>query len=83
MSKEKVMKIKELFAQATECMGSEVVVKGWIRNHRKQKNMGFIEMYDGSCFKALQLVYTAESDTDGSIKSLHNGSCIKVIGTVR
>ena len=83
MSKEKVMKIKELFAQATECMGSEVVVKGWIRNHRKQKNMGFIEMYDGSCFKSLQLVYTAESDMDGSIKSLHNGSCIKVIGTVR
>ncbi len=83
MSKEKVMKIKELFAQATECMGSEVVVQGWIRNHRKQKNMGFIEVYDGSCFKSLQLVYTAESDADGSVKSLHNGSCIRAIGMVK
>ena len=77
------MKIKELFERSSENIGKEVTVRGWIRNHRKQKNMGFIELYDGSCFKSLQLVYTTESDTDGSIKSLHNGSCIEAIGTVR
>ena len=77
------MKIKELFADAEAHIGREVVIQGWIRNHRKQKNMGFIELYDGSCFKPLQLVYSTENDTDGSIKALHNGSCIKAVGEVR
>ena len=77
------MKIKELFAGAAELIGQQVVIQGWIRNHRKQKNMGFIELYDGSCFKPLQLVYNTANDIDGSIKALHNGSCIKATGEVR
>ena len=82
MSK-KSMKIKELFSgQATQIEG-EVTVRGWIRNHRKQKNMGFIELYDGSCFKSLQLVYTAEQDADGKLKGLRNGACIEVTGIVQ
>ena len=77
------MKIKELFSgQATQIEG-EVTVRGWIRNHRKQKNMGFIELYDGSCFKSLQLVYTAEQDADGKLKGLRNGACIEVTGIVQ
>lgn len=59
MSKTSI-KIKTLFAEQATQMGQEVTVRGWIRNHRKQKNMGFIELYDGSCFKSLQLVYTTE-----------------------
>lgn len=77
------IKIKTLFEEQTTQVGKDVVVKGWIRNHRKQKSMGFIELYDGSCFKSLQLVYTAESDVDGTWKSLHNGACIKASGTIR
>ena len=77
------MKIRELFEGAEGYIGAEVVLEGWIRNHRKQKNMGFIELYDGSCFKSIQLVYTTESDKDGSVKALHNGSCIRAKGTVR
>lgn len=49
MSKE-CTKIKELFSAQDAHIGHEVTVRGWIRNHRKQKNMGFIELYDGSCF---------------------------------
>ena len=77
------IKIKTLFEEQTTQVGKDVVVKGWIRNHRKQKSMGFIELYDGSCFKSLQLVYTAESDVDGTWKSLHNGACIEASGTIR
>ena len=35
----------------------DVVVCGWIRNHRKQKEFGFIDFNDGTCFKNLQIVY--------------------------
>ena len=30
-------------------IGKEVVVGGWIRNHRKQKEFGFIDFNDGTC----------------------------------
>lgn len=82
MSKE-CMKIRELFSAQDAHIGHEVTVRGWIRNHRKQKNMGFIELYDGSCFQSLQLVYTTESDKDGRLKTLHNGACIEAAGTVQ
>lgn len=77
------MKIKELFSEQATLIGHEVTVRGWIRNHRKQKNMGFIELYDGSCFKSLQLVYSTKNDMDGKLKALHNGTCIEATGIVR
>lgn len=77
------IKIKELFSEQMTQIGQKVTVRGWIRNHRKQKNMGFIELYDGSCFKSLQLVYTTEKDLDGKLKALHNGACIEVTGIVQ
>lgn len=77
------MKIKELFSEQMTQVGQTVTVRGWIRNHRKQKNMGFIELYDGSCFKSLQLVYTTEKDIDGKLKALHNGACIEATGLVQ
>lgn len=82
MSRES-MKIKELFLQQATQIGQEITVQGWIRNHRKQKNMGFIELFDGSCFKSLQLVYTTEKDVDGKLKALHNGTCVEATGIVR
>ena len=42
-----------------ELHGKEVCLQGWIRNHRKQKNMGFIDFFDGTCFKNPQVVYDA------------------------
>lgn len=77
------IKIKELFSEQMTQVGQKVIVRGWIRNHRKQKNMGFIELYDGSCFKSLQLVYTTEKDSDGKLKALHNGACIEATGIVQ
>ena len=77
------MIIRELFSCQENLIGQSVTVRGWIRNHRKQKNMGFIELYDGSCFKSLQLVYTTDKDTEGKLKALHNGACIEATGTVQ
>ena len=78
-----VYKIKELFKQPVYFMDKEVVLQGWIRNHRKQKNLGFIEMYDGSCFKPIQLVYATDSEKVDYTKLLHNGAAIRVTGVVK
>ena len=70
------MTVKELLSDGSKYVDKEVKIKGWIRNHRPQKEFGFIDFSDGTSFKHLQVVYTnALSDFDKIIK-LHNGSSI-------
>jgi len=49
--------IKEIFAQKTEL--KNVTVCGWVRNLRASNVFGFIDLNDGSCFGALQVVFEA------------------------
>ena len=39
--------------------GQTVVVSGWVRTARESKNVGFLELNDGSCFKNLQITIRA------------------------
>ena len=74
------MTVKELLSDGSKYVDKEIKIKGWIRNHRPQKEFGFIDFSDGTSFKHLQVVYTnALSDFDKIIK-LHNGSSIEVFG---
>ena len=41
------MYINDLYSEQKACIGKEVKLNGWIRNHRKQKKMGFIDFFDG------------------------------------
>ena len=50
------MKIREILKDVDSYVDQEVVVSGWIRNSRFGKNVGFIELNDGSTFKNLQVV---------------------------
>ena len=50
------MEIKEVLKDKS-LVGKEIELFGWIKNHRKQKEFGFIDFSDGTCFKHLQLVY--------------------------
>ena len=50
--------IRALFASAP-ADGASVTVCGWAKTVRDSKNIGFIELSDGSCFKPLQVVFEA------------------------
>ena len=50
------MTIKELQKDSEKYLDKEVEVSGWIRNHRPQKEFGFIDFSDGTSFKHLQVV---------------------------
>lgn len=76
------MDVKELYEKIDELMGSEVTLTGWVRNHRKQKEFGFIDFSDGTCFNHVQLVYTNELKDFDSIQKIKIGSSIEVIGSV-
>ena len=50
--------IASLFRQ-TPAQDSVVTVAGWAKTVRDSKNIGFIALSDGSCFKTLQVVFEA------------------------
>lgn len=74
------MDIKEIYEKKESLIGKEIEVSGWIRNHRKQKEFGFIDFSDGTCFKHLQVVYDNTNDNFLDIQKYHIGSSIKVKG---
>ena len=76
------MDVKDLYLKIEEYLGKEVVLEGWIKNHRKQKDFGFIDFSDGTYFKHIQLVYSSSLANFDAITKLHIGSAIKAIGTI-
>ena len=76
------MDAKELYEKIDEYMDKEVTLEGWIRNHRKQKEFGFIDFSDGTCFKHIQVVYDNKLEDFEEIQKYHVGSAIRVVGTV-
>ena len=76
------MDIRDLYEKIEEYLGKEVILNGWIRNHRKQKEFGFIDFSDGTYFKHVQLVYSNNLDTFEEITKLHIGSAIEAKGII-
>ena len=76
------MDIKELYKNIDKYMNEEVTICGWIRNHRKQKEFGFIDFSDGTYFKHLQVVYDNSLENFEEITKYHIGSAIKVTGVI-
>ena len=76
------MDVKELYEKIDELIGKEVTLSGWVRNHRKQKEFGFIDFSDGTCFKHIQVVYTNKLKEFDEISKIKIGSSIEVLGEV-
>jgi len=72
--------VKDLFKN--DFIGKEVTVQGWIRNHRKQKDFGFIDFNDGTFFKNLQIVYDNSLNNFEEIQKLHVGCAISAKGMI-
>ena len=72
--------LKKLFEKENELLEKTVILNGWVRNHRKQKEFGFIDFYDGTCFKTLQIVYTNKLTNFEEITKIRIGSSIEVKG---
>ncbi|MBQ8535067.1 MAG: asparagine--tRNA ligase [Bacilli bacterium] len=73
---------RELFEKTEEYIGKKVTLEGWIKNHRKQKEFGFISFSDGTFFTQVQIVYDNKLANFEDIQKLHVGSSIRVEGTV-
>lgn len=72
-------KIAELLKSKT-AVGTDVVVKGWVRTKRGNKNVAFIALNDGSIIHNIQIVADVNKFDESLLKNITTGSCIKVCG---
>ena len=74
--------IAALFRQ-TPPDGTPVTVCGWAKTVRDSKNIGFLSLSDGSCFKPLQVVFeAARLENYKDIAKAGVGTSLKVEGTL-
>ena len=77
-----VIEVKDLYSDLSNYMNNEVTLQGWVRNHRKQKEFGFIDFNDGTFFKSVQVVYDNKLSDFDDIQKIKIGSAIEVVGKV-
>ena len=74
------MDIKDLFKESY--IGKQVTISGWVRNHRKSSNFGFIVLSDGTTINTLQVVYDTSLSNYEEINKVLVGSSLEVTGTI-
>lgn len=74
------MKIRELMREADSYIDKEVKIEGWIRNSRFSKNVGFIDLNDGSTFKNIQVVVGKEIENYDELDKQHLSASLCVEG---
>ena len=77
-----IIDVKDIYSDYKKYIDKEVVLQGWVRNHRKQKEFGFIDFNDGTYFKPVQVVYDDKLKSFEEIQKIKIGSAIEVKGTV-
>ena len=74
----KSLRIAELLqSPATD---AEVVVKGWDRTKRGNKNVAFIALNDGSCVANMQVVVDLAKFDEELLRKVTTGACLRVDG---
>ncbi|HSL93386.1 MAG TPA: amino acid--tRNA ligase-related protein, partial [Bacillota bacterium] len=73
---------KQLYRDTQAYVGQEVVLEGWIRTIRASKNIGFIELNDGTFFRNVQVVFNDTMTEFAEIAKLPIATAVRVTGSV-
>lgn len=76
------MDLRELKKEYSELVGKVIEVSGWVRNNRDQKEFGFIELFDGTAFGSIQVVYANELENFSDVCKVRVGSALEIKGEV-
>ena len=79
MEIKKRVKISELLKKEA---GIEVLVKGWVRTKRGNKNIAFVALNDGSTVNNIQIVFDMNKFTEEQLKGVTTGACLSVTGNL-
>ncbi|MFA5849614.1 MAG: asparagine--tRNA ligase [Bacteroidales bacterium] len=79
MESKKRVKISELLKKEA---GTDVLVKGWVRTKRGNKNISFVALNDGSTVNNIQIVFDMSKFTEEQLKGVNTGACLAVEGSL-
>ncbi len=79
MESKKRVKISELLKKEA---GTDVLVKGWVRTKRGNKNISFVALNDGSTVNNIQIVFDMSKFTEDQLKGVTTGACLAVEGAL-
>ena len=77
-----VFDLRQIAADEKAFADRTVTLQGWIRNHRKQKNIGFMEFFDGTAFATMQIVYDEKVNDFAGVQAMRNGAAISATGVL-
>lgn len=72
------VKIRKLLAQPV--LSEDILVKGWVRTKRGNKNVVFIALNDGSTINNIQIVAQSENFDESILRDITTGACLAVTG---
>ncbi len=77
------VELAAFYQDAAGWEGKEVTIAGWAKSIRSSKSVGFLDLYDGSCFPSLQVVLE-ESQTEGFAEAVRQnvGASFEVRGAL-
>ena len=64
----------------SDAVDTDVVVKGWVRTKRGNKNVAFIALNDGSCVGNIQVVVDLAKISEEQLQPETPGACLRVDG---
>lgn len=79
MEKIRRIKVKDVLNGSVQ-VGSEVLLKGWVRTKRGNKHVAFIALNDGSIIHNIQIVADLQQFSEEQLKGVSTGACISVTG---
>ena len=74
--------MKRIKAILSEKPDHDVVVKGWVRTKRGNKNVAFIALNDGSTINNIQIVCDLSKFDEELMKQITTGACLSVKGAL-
>ncbi len=78
------MEIVKIYSDKKKLIEKKVQVEGWVRFNRPSKNIGFIELTDGTNLHGIQLIYKAENkEIYNTLSSLPLFSSIVISGILK
>ncbi|MBQ9119271.1 MAG: asparagine--tRNA ligase [Lachnospiraceae bacterium] len=76
----RLLSVKEFYQKYQDMAEQCVVVSGWVKTKRIGKEIGFVELGDGTCMKSIQVVLEVGKQQE---KAFGVGACLMVKGTLK
>ncbi len=76
------IEIKKIHQDPKSFLGKEIRLGAWLRTARISKDLGFLELNDGSFFKGIQVVFDNKINNFSELEKISIGSSLEVLGTL-